>query len=138
MKKPILFFLLLCLGCSHKPKTPTINVSFTNNGQSIKFKGLDKSILGEIARDTIQDVWQNLMPVYKMPADTDGKDFQPTQPGKYHLADSVVIFTPDTPFNKSNTYFMRFYKFGEGTSLMEYINGRGKLKSKNYVDLIFK
>jgi len=138
MKKPTLIFLLLCFGCNHPPKTPIISVSFTNNRQSIKFTGLDKAILNDILRDSIPNIWQNLMPVYKMPADTDLKDLQPFQPGSYRVADSVLIFTPDTAFNKNSTYFLRFYKFAEGTSLTEYVTGKGKLRSNNYIDLIFK
>ena len=100
--------------------------------------GLDASIMGEIGRDTAANVWQNLLPVYRMPADTDMKDYQPIQHGRYQLKDSSVVFTPDTPFTKGHTYFMRYYKFAGGDDTWEIIKGKKKLRGLKYVDVVFK
>ena len=82
--------------------------------------------------------WQSLVPVYKMPADTDLKNYQTAQPGKYIVKDSVVMFTPDTPFIASQTYFVRYYKFDANNKASDYILGHNKLGSRPYTDLIFK
>jgi hypothetical protein len=83
-------------------------------------------------------VWQSLIPVYKMPADTDLKDYQPVQPGKYTVQDSIVIFTPDTPLKKGQAYFVRYYHYDKGSSLWDHIKDHQKLSSQQYTDLIFK
>lgn len=92
----------------------------------------------DIARDSDKNVWQNLVPVYRMPADTDMKNYQPVQPGQYLLKDSAVVFTPDTPFVKGQTYFVRNYRLGEGATLMDYIKGRSQPGKVHFIDLIFK
>jgi hypothetical protein len=138
MKKLFCLFLLFCFGCGHQPKSPTVHINLFNNNRSVKFKGLDYAIISEINRDSIQGAWQSLIPVYRMPADTDLKDYQPAQPGVYKIADSAVVFSPDTPFIKGKTYFMRYYQFGEGRSISGYIRGRNKLQDMPYTDLIFK
>ena len=138
MKRKFLFFLLLCFGCTHPAKTPVVHISLTDNDSAVKFMGLDASIMGEIGRDTAANVWQNLLPVYRMPADTDMKDYQPIQHGRYQLKDSSVVFTPDTPFTKGHTYFMRYYKFAGGDDTWEIIKGKKKLRGLKYVDVVFK
>ena len=138
MKKAIYFLFLFIVACTSKPKGGIFQIRLINNRSSLKITGLNPAIAGEINRDSSSTVWQSLLPVYKMPADTDLKDFQPIQQGKYVMVDSIIIFTPDTPFIKNNTYFLRFYKFDEGTRVMDYIKGKGKLKRNNHIDLIFK
>jgi len=135
-EKIIVCLLLFCLGCSHQPKAPAVHVSVINN-TSVQFTGLDPAIVGEIGRDTTRDVWENLIPVYKMPADTDMKDFQPVQHGAYQIKDSVVLFTPDTPFVKGHTYFMRHYQFTGGIKPWDMLKGKKKLGSVHYEDLEF-
>jgi len=87
---------------------------------------MDYAVLSDINRDSLQAMWQSLLPVYRMPADTDLKNYQPLQPGVYQLKDSAVLFTPDTPFAQNKTYFMRYYKFGEGDDLWAYIKNKKK------------
>ncbi|MGZ3821843.1 MAG: hypothetical protein ACXVB6_14710, partial [Mucilaginibacter sp.] len=89
-------------------------------------------------RDTANGAWQSLLPVYRMPADTDMKDFQNAQPGSYHVNDSLVIFTPDTPFRKGQPYFLRFFEHDEATSAWQYIKGKVKIREATHTDLIFK
>jgi hypothetical protein len=138
MKRTLLFFFLLGLGCTHKPKTPVVHISLSDNNSSVKFTGLDASIMGDISRDTASGIWQNLLPVYRTPADTDMKDYQPVQHGRYQVKDSSIVFTPDTPFTKGHTYFMRYYKFAGGDDTWEIIKGKKKLRGLKYVDLVFK
>jgi hypothetical protein len=136
-RKSILYILLLfCGGCAHKSPSPVVAVVLVNNGQSVKFSGLDYAIIGEISRDSSKELWQKLIPVFRMPADTDLKSYQPVQPGSYQLADRAVVFTPDTPFLKGRAYFMRYYQFG-GDTMWDYVEGKKRLGRAPHTDLIF-
>ena len=106
------------------------------NDGSLKISGPDKLVLDEIQRDSA--VWQNLFSVYRMPADTDMKDFQRPQSGAYRLMGDTILFMPDTPFTKGQTYFLRCYQFGEGKSDWDIIKHKQKLGSQAYTDLTFK
>jgi hypothetical protein len=130
--------ILLALSCTPAKHPSAVQIALVNNGQSVQFKGLDYAVMQDIGRDTTKNVWQNLVPVYRMPADTDMKNYQPVQPGRYQLKDSVVIFTPDTPFVKGQTYFVRNYRLGEGSMLIDYIKGRSQPGKVHFIDLIFK
>ena len=139
MKNRFLILLALFTACSWQQKlTSRVDVSLTADHRSIQFKGLDRLIVGEISRDTNAAVWQSLVSVYKMPADTDLKNYQPVQPGKYQVQDSVVVFTPDTPFVKGKTYFVRNYQPDAANHLSDYIKGNAHVGSLKYIDLIFK
>jgi len=115
-----------------------VRISLVNNKQSVEFKGLDYAVIHEIARDSSNQVWQSLIPVYKMPADTDMKSYQPVQPGNYRLKDSAVVFTPDTPFTKGQVYFVRNYRLGESVGAIDFIKGRTQPGRTHFTDLIFK
>ncbi|HEY8780094.1 MAG TPA: hypothetical protein VIM16_00620 [Mucilaginibacter sp.] len=138
MKKALLWLLLFCFGCAHRPKAPAVYINMADSNRSVKFKGLDYAIISEINRDSVRAIWKSLLPVYRMPADTDMKDYQPIQPGKYQVTDSAIVFTPDTPFIKGRVYFMRYYQFGGGDSMWDYIRGKKRLGGLRYIDLIFK
>src|SRR5581483_92431 len=96
----IIFLVWLFAGCGRDVKTAAIRVGLTGNNHSLQISGFDRAVIADIGRDTSYEAWQSLLPVYKMPADTDMKDFQNAQPGKYEIKDSLVVFTPDTPFRK--------------------------------------
>ncbi|SDR84465.1 hypothetical protein SAMN05216490_0047 [Mucilaginibacter mallensis] len=138
MKKAALLLLLICLGCTSKPKLPVVRIGLINNNRSLKFTGLDYNTVQEINQDTSTANWQSLIPVYRMPADTDMIDFQKPQPGKYLVTDSTVVFTPDTPFLNHQTYFARYYHYAQGSSIWEDIKQHKKLGKPTYTDLIFK
>lgn len=138
MKKVLFLLLLVSFGCKPKPRSSSLHISLINNGATLKFTGMDAAVTGEVGRDSSNAVWQALIPVYKMPADTEMKDYQRPQPGKYAVADTVVIFTPDTPFIKQQTYFVRYYQYGEGNGIMNYVDHSKKLGHPRYTDLIFK
>jgi hypothetical protein len=138
MKKVLGVLLLLCLSCASKRDKTNVQISLVNKNSAAQLKGLDYAIISEINRDSIPAIWQNLIPVYKMPADTDLKNYQLAQPGVYKIIDSAIVFTPDTPFINGKTYFMRYYKFNESNSAMDYIKGNKKLRNIPYIDLTFK
>lgn len=138
MNRYYVLLMLLFFGCASKPKAPTVHISLINNDSSVKFKGLDYAVISEIDRDSVFGTWENLLPVFRMPADTDLKNYQPVQPGSYQLKDSAVVFTPDTPFTKGQIYFVRYFEFDKGDNIWDYIKGKKKLGKIQYIDLIFK
>jgi len=138
MRKFVFVVLLMALGCKHKDKVPGIFITLTDSSKHLKITSLDYAIMQDINRDTTTNIWQNLIQVYRMPADTDMKDYQPIQPGKYVVSDSLVIFIPDTPFHPHQTYFMRYYQYDKGSNALDYIQNHQKPGKKQYRDLIFK
>ncbi|QHS55019.1 hypothetical protein GWR56_05505 [Mucilaginibacter sp. 14171R-50] len=134
----ILIIFLFIFACTPTKHPAGVRLSLVNNRQSIQIKGLDYAVMQDIARDTDNTVWQSLVAVYRMPADTDLKNYQPVQPGHYLLKDSAVVFTPDTPFVKGQTYFIRNYRLGEGARLIDYIKGHSQPGRTHFIDLIFK
>lgn len=137
--KIAIFFLgtILCFGCSNRSKPVDVEISLTDSNRSLKIAGFDKVIIADIGRDTDNEGWESLLPVYKMPADTGMKDYQNVQPGKYIVKDSLVIFTPDTTFKKGQAYFLRYFRHNEGTSAWQYIRQRKRPGSVGYKDLVF-
>jgi len=137
MKKISGLLLVLCFACTPGPYAPPVKVSLTDSGGSVKFSGLDNAIIGEISRDSSKGLWQALIPVFRMPADTDLKNYQPVQSGTYRLKDKTIVFTPDTPFVKGRTYFMRYYHFGGTDNMWDYVRGKSKLGRIPHTDLVF-
>jgi hypothetical protein len=138
MKKAILVFVIMLLGCGSKHHNNVIKISLADSGRSLEITGIEADILQEINRDTVAVVWQTLIPVYRMPVDTDMKDFQRPQPGKYVVNGSSVQFKPDTPFTQHAVYFVRYYQYGEGNTEWDYIKQQKRLGKTPYIDLIFK
>jgi hypothetical protein len=138
--KLLLSFLLigLCFSCTTKTNKPMLYISLDSSKQTLKITGLSNVIVQDINRDTTTNKWQQLIPVYRMPIDTDMKDFQPIQPGKYWVKDSVIFFRPDTPFVQQQTYFVRHYHYDEERSVWGFIKGERRAGKTNYTDLIFK
>ena len=138
MKTSVLFLLIIfCWGCTHQAPKINIAINLTDSNHAVSIKGFDKMIIVDIARDTANGAWLSLLPVYKMPIDTDMKDFQKAQPGKYVVKDSLVIFKPDTPFRKGQVYFLRCYQYAQGANAWQYIGDKKRLGSLSYKDLIF-
>lgn len=134
----VFFMLMLCIGCATKPKSPQIKIGLINNRHAVKITGLDYAIISEINRDSVTGIWQSLLPVFRMPADTDLKSYQPMQPGTYRLADSALVFTPDTAFAPNQTYFVRYYRFDSNNDVWDFVKGKKKLNRTPYVDLVFR
>ncbi|MDB5010510.1 MAG: hypothetical protein JWQ06_1299 [Mucilaginibacter sp.] len=133
----ILLLILICFACTVKPDASTIQIKLINNNQSLKITGLNNLIVKDIARDTTSH-WESLFPIYRMPADTDLKDYQQAQPGRYLVAANAVIFIPDTPFLKHQTYFIRYYQYGEDNNVWDFIKGKKQPGKIHFIDLIFK
>ena len=129
--------MIICLGCSNHPKSFDVKISLTDNNRSLRIAGFDKLTIAEIGRDTNNEAWESLLPVYKMPADTDMKDYQNAQPGKYVVQDSLVIFTPDTAFNQGQEYYLRYIRHDEGTSAWQLVRQKKRPGSISYKDLVF-
>ena len=72
----LIFAFLFCLGCSHHQKAINVKISLTKNNRSLKISGFDKAIITDIGRDTDNEAWLSLLPIYKMASDTDMKDYQ--------------------------------------------------------------
>lgn len=138
MKKLIFLLTLLFSACSPPEQRVNISIALINNNQSLQFKGLDPSIMGEINRDSSGQGWLGLIPVYRMPADTNMKSFQPEQPGKYRMANSTVVFTPDTPFVKGQAYFVRWHHVDDNAKPSDFLKGNRQLGRTRFTDLIFK
>lgn len=129
---------LIMLGCAkNKHDIYTIHISLTNSNHSLKITGIDSVILNDIDRDTAKN-WESLFAISRLPADTDLKDYQPTQPGKYRVSQGSVVFTPDTPFVKQQVYFLRYYKHGGDKDIWDYVRRGTKPGQLRYTDLIFK
>ena len=137
MKIRLLLLLFFCWGCAAKPDSTKVVAHLADSNRSLKISGFDRLIIADIGRDSSNEIWKTLLPVYKMPADTDMKDFQTAQPGSYKVTDSVVVFTPDTAFKKGQTYFLRTYKFDANTDAWHYIRDKKRPGSLSYKDLIF-
>jgi hypothetical protein len=138
--KLLLFLLLMCLcfSCTTKSNKPALYINLDSNKQTLRIKGLSNAIVQDINRDTTKGKWQQLIPVYRMPADTDMKDFQPIQPGIYLVKDSAVIFMPDTPFKSHQQYFVRYYHYNDEPGIWGFIKGKRRPGKINYTDWIFK
>lgn len=137
MKRSVLILLLFCVACANKANKISIAINLTDANKSLTIKGFDQSVIADIGRDTANSAWQSLLPVYKMPADTDMKDFQNAQPGNYQVKDSTVVFTPDTPFKKGQVYFVRYYQHNENEDALHYIRDKKRTGALRYKDLIF-
>lgn len=126
-------FLSACSGPSTRLK-----VRFVEKNNSFIISGIDSNFLAGIRNDTAAALWQSLIPIYCMPADTDLKDYQRPQPGRYKLLGNDVIFTPDTPFRRNQTYFVRYYRFGKSKSLWDVLKGKDDIKSTRYTEQVFR
>ena len=129
--------LLICWGCARKQGKLNLAINYIDSNHSVKISGFDKAVVADIARDTANNIWQSLLPVYKMPADTDMKDYQQEQPGKYTFADTIVVFTPDTPFKKGQVYFLRYYPHNETEDAWQYIRDKKRPGTLSHKDLVF-
>lgn len=134
----LILLMVICFGCTTKTAQQVPKISFESRGQTLKISGLNNVVVQDINRDTTTNKWQQLIPVYSMPVDTDMKDFQPVQPGNYLVKGGVIFFTPDTPFKHHQQYFIRYYHHDEDREVWSFITGKRRVGKVNYTDLIFK
>jgi hypothetical protein len=138
MKEITLFLMLIfCLGCT-RPSKINIAIALIDSNKSLKISGFDKEVINDIAQNSADSAWQALLPVYKMPLDTDMKDFQNAQPGKYEVKDSLVVFTPDTPFRKGQVYFLRSFDYNQARDAWAFVREQKQKGSIGHKDLLFK
>jgi hypothetical protein len=138
MKKYAILIMLLYFGCRNKQiATVSVHLSQFNDHKSLRITGISQAILNDIDRDSVKN-WESLFAIYRLPADTDMKDYQPIQPGRYRLMDSSLVFTPDTPFVKRQSYFLRYYNYADNKTLWDYLKGKTTKGQLHYTDLIFK
>ena len=135
MKKIYPLLLLLCFGCS-KPEPAKIKVELVAKKSILAISGIDSLILNDIARDSIVN-WQSVFPVYRMPIDTDMKDFQNEQPGHYWVNKGSLLFMPDTGFKTKQTYFLRYFDHAVGKDAWDYIKNGNQKTGAPYTDLTF-
>ncbi|AMR30712.1 hypothetical protein A0256_04395 [Mucilaginibacter sp. PAMC 26640] len=140
IKSLLIAILVFGLSCCSSPQKTHVNIhiALINNKQSLQFTGLDPSVMGEISRDSTGNGWLGLVPVYRMPADTDLKTFQPEQPGQYRVAGNALVFTPDTPFVKGQNYFVRWHHVDDNAKPTSFLSGSRQLGKIQFTDLIFK
>jgi hypothetical protein len=125
MKKITLFLIsIFCLGCT-RPSKINIAITLINGNKSLKISGFDKEVINDIAQ-TADSAWQVL------------KDFQNAQPGNYKVKDSLVIFTPDTPFRKGQVYFVRSFDYNQAKDAWAFIRGQKQKGTAGHKDLLFK
>jgi hypothetical protein len=138
MKKLFIFILLIITACKNKTDNKVIVQVDKTNG-IVKVSGIQLVTLHGIKADTLSmEAFQNLLPVYAMPADTDMRNDQPAIKGTYTVSDSTLNFTPDTAFKAGQTYFARYYRYDEQITGMDLVMHRRKLGKANYSELIFK
>ncbi len=138
MKRAGLYLILLiCWGCGRKQEKLDLAINFADSNRSVKINEFNKVVIADIARDTANNIWQSFLPVYKMPVDTDMKDYQQEQPGKYKFADTTVVFTPDTPFKKGQVYFLRYYPHNESKDALQYIKDKKRPGILGHKYLVF-
>jgi len=132
--------MLICASCHAPTSTETkVSIHLSKDSQTVCISGLEYSILHELKQDSLtQENWQGIFPIYHMPADTDMKDLQPEQPGKYQITDSLITFKPDTPFKKQQQYFARFYGNGTNFSTGSLIRNKSNLKGQSFKEVVFK
>jgi hypothetical protein len=126
------------MGCAHSRENKQVALKLINDNHSIQVSGFNKMIIDDISRDTSSEAWRSLLPVYKMPVDTDMKDFQSAQPGKYKVAGNEVIFTPDTPFRKNQEYFLRTFDYSGAKNAWDFVRKQKGKGSAGDKDLLFK
>jgi len=132
-----MIFVWFCVGCIAKPPDTAIKIELINHHKTLKISGLNKLIMQDIANDTTNH-FESLVPVYRMPADTEMKNYQPIQPGRYQFKNNTLTFTPDTPFLNHQTYFVRYYQYGGDQTIWAFIKGKKSPGKLVFTDLIFK
>lgn len=135
------FFIAICAACHSASLTESDHsrIGLSKDSQMVVISGLDYSVLHELKKDSLsRDAFTQLFAVYRMPADTDMKDYQNEQPGTYQITDSLITFKPDTEFKKHQTYFARFYGHSTENTPTKLAQGKGNLKAPKFTEVVFK
>ena len=136
--KKLLFILLTLAACKYKPAS-TIKITVDHTHQAIKVTGVAATALYGIQHDSPNtEAMQNLFPVYKMPADTEMRNYQPTIKGRYGINGNNITFTPDTAFKTGQTYFARWYRYDQPLTATDMAMRTRKPGETPFIELIFK
>jgi hypothetical protein len=137
---PLCFFVIALVSC-HSPlanHNNKVNIRLSTDSQTVYISGLEYAILHDLKADTLNNQGlQSLFAVYRMPADTDMKDLQKHQPGKYTVTDTAIIFKPDAAFAKHRQYFVRYYGGPVANSQTEVFQSKAKLEGQHFKEVIF-
>ncbi len=137
MKKSVWLLCFILVGCAKKPNQQQLSVKVTS-ANVVEFAGIDYNILSNLSQDSLSlPQWQAILPVYKMPADTDMMDFVSPQPGKYKLIKDALEFVADTPFQKNTKYFARYYKLHDDSNAWDLMKGKWKNGAPKYTECVF-
>jgi hypothetical protein len=137
MKKTVWLLCFILAGCAKKPAQQQLSVRVVGTNEA-KFAGIDYNILSNLSQDSLGLAqWQAILPVYKMPADTDMMDFMPPQPGKYKLVKDALVFVADTPFQKNTKYFARYYQLHDNSNAWDLMKGKWKNGAPKYTECVF-
>ncbi len=137
MKKSAWLLCLICWGCVKKPGQQHLKVNVLT-ANTISFNNIDYNTLVNLRQDSLGTAgWQALFPVYRIPADTDMKDYQNPQPGKYAVKNNVLIFSADTPFQKHSQYFARYYHLHDDSNAWDLMKGKWKHGTPQYTECTF-
>jgi hypothetical protein len=137
----LVVLLYICAGChfSDKKAKDTTNIHLSKDSQMVVLGGLEYAALQELKKDSLTLAgFQDLFPVYKMPADTDLKDYLKAQRGTYQITDSLITFKPDTVFAKHQAYFARFYGYTTDNSATRLAQGKANLNGPKFKEVVFK
>ena len=133
--------MMICVGChsADVSQHDNIRIILSRDSQQVCVSGIDYSVLQEFKKDSPTTAgFRQILAIYRMPADTDMKDYQNEQSGVYSITDSLIIFKPDTPFKRHQTYFARFYGHSLGNTPADLAQGKGNLKAPKFTETTFK
>jgi hypothetical protein len=137
---PLCFFVIVLASC-HSPSAgynDKVNIRLSTDSQTVYISGLEYAILHDLKTNTLNaEGLQSLFAVYRMPADTDMKDLQKQQPGKYTVTDTVIMFKPDTAFAKHQQYFVRYYGGPVADGRVQVFQSKAKLEGQHYKEIVF-
>ena len=137
MNKTVWLLLLICFGCAKKPGQSALKVQVVDSN-TISITNINNNLLANTRQDTIpNEQWQNILPIFRMPGDTDMRDYVNALPGKYAIKNNTIVFTADTPFHKGKTYFARFYHFQDDSDIWALLKGKWKQHTPQYRECTF-
>ncbi|KQR69672.1 hypothetical protein ASF92_13245 [Pedobacter sp. Leaf176] len=113
--------VLLLASCSNTNKAPVI--MFSEDSTAIVIKNIDATSLYELKKDNKDHPhMQNIISVVLMPIETDSLQDEKLISGRTIIQDNFVVFKPELPFNKNETYLVESYigsKFADKSKLFK-------------------
>ncbi len=97
------FLLASCTSTNTKP----VSVNFNTDSSKIVISNINAVALLQIKSNINSYAsYQNLVTVLQIPPQNDTISLEKECPGKLSLNNTALIFTPNTPFVKGNTYLI--------------------------------